>query len=324
MMDEDLLTILNGAEIQPARQVGGKVIARCPLCGGEGKLSAKRSPTGKLLAACAKCSGPVFEFIVNNMLKRSKVSDVVSLPVARKDSADQILRGLHRFFAETMTLNGTDPASKYLFVNRGLGILQDDLLGNEQFNSTIRWHPEAFHPQSRKRYPALVAAVQNNLGEVISCRLIYLTADGQKAPVDPVKRLWRSAWDGITNGACHRLFSIENGQLAIAEGIENALAVRAGTGLPVWAAGDAHRLSCVDIPAEVTWLRIYADQGDVGEAAAQKLAHKAVRAKQIESVKIIVPPRSDNQRRDWNDFLVELENNGTKSKEYHSAGIRTG
>jgi putative DNA primase/helicase len=59
-------------------------------------------------------------------------------------------------------------------------------------------------------------------------------------------------------GAAIRLFEPES-ELALAEGIETALAVHLRLGLPVWAAGNAGALEAVEIPASVISVSIFAD-----------------------------------------------------------------
>lgn len=102
---------------------------------------------------------------------------------------------------------------------------------------TLRFHPDLPHAPSGKRWPAMVAAIQDGEGRICGVHRTFLAPDGRgKAAVAPAKMMAGTAWGGATRLA--RAGEI----LAIGEGIETALSVMAaqlmarGTWLPVWAA----------------------------------------------------------------------------------------
>jgi putative DNA primase/helicase len=109
-----------------------------------------------------------------------------------------------------------------------------------------------------------------------------------------VKKLFSAG----VRGAAIRLFEPES-ELALAEGIETALAVHLRLGLPVWAAGNAGALEAVEIPASVISVSIFADcdENYCGQAAAYQLAHRLAAGTRKRAVAVYVP------RETGKDFL---------------------
>jgi putative DNA primase/helicase len=117
--------------------------------------------------------------------------------------------------------------------------------------------------------PAMVAAIRNVAGETVSYHMTYLK-DGNKhgrKVLPPIKLL---------QGAAIQLFKPVDGVLAIAEGIETALAVHQLEGLPVWATGNAWQMEVLEIPSDIKELHIYADSDPsfTGQQAAYTLAKR--------------------------------------------------
>ena len=152
-----------------------------------------------------------------------------------------------------------------------------------------------------RTYPAMVAAVQRPDGHAVTLHRTYLE-QGAKAPLAEPKKLLNG---GIREAAV-RLFEPTH-ELAIAEGIETALAVHVRTGKPVWAALSATNLEQVWIPASVRTIAIYADHDAsyTGQAAAYALA-KRLKAQARNTgrceVSVHVPREADT---DWADVLRE-------------------
>src|SRR5262249_55948551 len=133
-------------------------------------------------------------------------------------------------------------------------------------------------------------------GVTIGVQRTYLALEGTgKAAVGPPKK----ALGKVVGGAI-RLGEPSTGTLALAEGIETALAVMEATGTPAWAAVGAENLRRVAIPSGVAAVELWADHdaNGVGQTAAEKAAaayHAAGR-----EVFILVPPEAG----DWLDVLV--------------------
>jgi hypothetical protein len=82
------------------------------------------------------------------------------------------------------------------------------------------------------KYGALVALATDEAGEVLAVQQIYLTDDGQKAPVKAVKRTNKTV-DGWSERAVVRLPGMAPPILC--EGIENGLSIWQATGRETWA-----------------------------------------------------------------------------------------
>jgi len=104
---------------------------------------------------------------------------------------------------------------------------------------------------------------------------------------------------GTVRGAAVRLAAIDGGVLAVAEGIETALAYAALTGTPTWAALSGPGMKQLQLPDGLTWLAIAADFDGPGLLAAEHLERRA-RDLGI-GVRIDLPSR---HRTDWADMLA--------------------
>jgi len=101
-------------------------------------------------------------------------------------------------------------------------------------------------------------------------------------------------------GGAIRLFPFEPGKpLAMAEGIETALAVHQSTGWPVWAAVSAGGLAAVELLPEVREVVICGDADAAGLEAAGKLACRLLA--EGRRVRVAVPPVPGT---DWLDLVV--------------------
>ena len=104
---------------------------------------------------------------------------------------------------------------------------------------------------------------------------------------------------GPVRGAAVRLAAMDGGALAVAEGIETALAYAVLTGTPTWAALSAAGMKHVELPDGLAWLAVAADFDGPGLLAAEQLERRA-RSAGI-AVRIDLPSR---HRTDWADVLA--------------------
>jgi putative DNA primase/helicase len=117
--------------------------------------------------------------------------------------------------------------------------------------------------------------------------------------VESPKKLMTS---GINGAAIHLC---EAGEiLALAEGIETALAVHQLEGLPVWSTIDAGNMERVLLPATVRKVYIYADHDAsyTGQRAAYMLAHRLV-VMEKRQVEVRIPKHPG----DWLNVLLAKE-----------------
>ena len=104
---------------------------------------------------------------------------------------------------------------------------------------------------------------------------------------------------GPVRGAAVRLAAMDDGVLAVAEGIETALAYAALTGTPTWAALSSAGMKHLELPDGLRWLAVAADFDGPGLSAAEHLERRA-RDAGVEA-RIDLPSR---HRADWADVLA--------------------
>lgn len=191
------------------------------------------------------------------------------------------------------------PAGLYLR-RRGLLLPETDELRHIRILNY--WHDGAV----LGRWPALLSRVTAANGGFAGVHRVWLNNAGDKAPlVDPdgealpCKKL-AVVRPGVMRGAAVRLFPPESGRLALAEGIETALAVRQGSGLPVWACVSAFGLEHVTPPDAVSEVFIFADHdaSGTGQRAAERLRRRLQRTGR--SVRVLMPSVVGH---DWLDVL---------------------
>jgi hypothetical protein len=157
--------------------------------------------------------------------------------------------------------------------------------------------------------PVVVARVEGP-GGLQGLHLTILEPDGRG------RKGKKLAKGSRPKGGAIRLYPLEEGQpLALAEGIETALAVREVTGWPVWATIAAPFMKEVVLPHEVNEVVIAADHDRAGIDAAHALARKLLR--EGRRVRLAVPPVEGE---DWLDVLVRVKDGaaGTRPKEENS------
>lgn len=146
---------------------------------------------------------------------------------------------------------------------------------DESFLKDLRFERRFFDCEGRQWHPAMLAAVRDLSGQLVTVHHTLLTGDGHKADVNVPKRLMRLP-EGRTITGCAIRFGEPHEVLALAEGIETALSVVVATGLACWACIFAHGLEGVEIPDSVREVLIFADKDRslTGERAAQVLAER--------------------------------------------------
>jgi len=203
-----------------------------------------------------------------------------------------------RIWDEANRVTPGDEVDRYL-CQRGISL--------EHFPGCLRCHPAlgyfvksvgAKKAEKVAEYPAMLACIQAANGHGVSLHRTYL-AEGRKADVDDAKKLLC----GGINGAAVRLFEVEE-VVAIAEGIETALAAHLVSGLPAWSAVSAGNLERIWIPSRVREVHVFADNdADAhydGQASAFALARRLKKEAHAPARDVVVhvPARSGD---DWAD-----------------------
>lgn len=231
-------------------------------------------------------------------------------PVAKQpDDADgAAIRSLNRVWLESVPMLDRDaePARLYL-ARRGIGIIAP---------TSMRFHPSLPYYDGEKKvgnFPAIICMLSDAEGKPVTIHRVYLTADGRKAPVESPKKLMRYPENRKVLGGAIQLTPVASGVLAIAEGLETALAVIEGTGLPVWCAVNATLLANFVPPDGVRQVLVFADKDlptkqhpkGHGQEAARQLVQRLW--KMGIKASAIVPAgeiQSGQKSLDWLDILV--------------------
>jgi putative DNA primase/helicase len=147
-----------------------------------------------------------------------------------------------------------------------IGYLASDL-------SDLRFHPAARLPQNlgEGNAPALLALVRDTAGKPVSIHRTFLDDKGGK--------IGRALMPGqLPDSIAIRLGLPDRGHLAIAEGLETALAVTQSFNVPCWATVTAGFMAKWEPPEGVQSVAIYgdADHSYTGQAAAYACAQRLV------------------------------------------------
>ncbi|MGZ8954480.1 MAG: toprim domain-containing protein [Methylovulum sp.] len=250
---------LNGKH-QPCLVCGGKDRARwvrdkelyyCNQCG-------CRSP---ITLAMDYLNLPFREMaqLIRPTARTAKMTNIT--PIDTKANADR----LKKIHGGLKKLNSDNAAGLYL-IKRGLSTPP----------ANVFFHPGLPYYDNGEKigtYPAMVSRFQTAAGLTASYHVTYLNADGTKANVPMPKKILPVVHD-LAGGAI-RLAEAED-VLGITEGIETGIALMAGEGIPVWAAGSAGLMEKVWVPNSVKLVVIAADNDKsfTGQAAAYALAKR--------------------------------------------------
>lgn len=169
------------------------------------------------------------------------------------------------------------------------------------------------------KFPAIVCAIRDVEGNLVTLHRTYLTKSGKKAKVANAKKMMPVP-DGLdVNGAAVRLGEPTEGILGLAEGLETALSAYRVTQIPVWSTVNATLMESFEVPAGVHTVLIWADKDKsvTGEKSANVL--KARLEKQGIQVYVLLPklpiPARDKGV-DWNDVLMSQGSLGFPNARY--------
>lgn len=281
----------------------------CPLCGGKDRARWVRD---KEYLHCNQC-GPV-QFMdlamditgesFNESANRIRGHKVENLPKITPEKIDiqKNQARIDRIKAGLKPLKGSI-AEKYL-INRGLKVLPE---------RDCYFHPGIDHYNDDRvktgTYPAMVGIVRNIEGKGATFHITYLTNEGDKAQVNKAKKLLPTVLP--LTGCAIELFKPVDGVLAIAEGIETALAVYQLEGIPIWSAINAGNMAVLELPGDLTELHIYADTdpGYAGQQAAYTLARRYSDKIKLVHVHLLVNgswATDEGTKMDFLDLLLEI------------------
>lgn len=162
------------------------------------------------------------------------------------------------------------------------------------FLQDIRYHPRLKHSVSGTFHPGMLVALRPNAGKAVGVHRTFLTPDGRKADVDPVRMTYGELAQAQLGPVTERM--------GIAEGVETAICASKLFGCPVWAAICANGLKTWEPPEGVKTVVICGDNDAsfTGQDAAYSLAIRLVRLGFKAEVQIPVKPGTD-----WADVRME-------------------
>lgn len=146
------------------------------------------------------------------------------------DLHDKQKRARDRWIGRAKPIQAGDPVWRYLIETRKIPVNQFD-----KPPGAIRFLEQARHAETDTHWPAMLSAMVNAKGKIIALHTTFLTPDGQKAPVSPVKKMWPSmkgasvplakGKSGLSAGKA-REQGLCDDRVVFTEGIEDALSWR--------------------------------------------------------------------------------------------------
>ena len=173
--------------------------------------------------------------------------------------------------------------------------------------NNLRFHPSLPYREDDnspwQRFPALLAVVRDKNGKPLTLHRTFLKPDGTgKAPVSRPKMVLAPPRD-MRGGfiMLDKPTHMPDGGhfVALTEGIENGLAVREGTGAPVWVGISDRLMAMVNLPSTVRACAVFSD---IDTSGAGQRAASDFKANNAAVDVMNYPPRSKEQKVDWNDI----------------------
>lgn len=282
----------------PLDSVGEEIRTTCPQCSHDRKKSRDRCLTvnrNKQVWFCHHCGWS------GGLIDENKINP--RLPVSNTHHDKRKRDSLRQVWNSSFPSSHPDaePLRRYL-CNRGLGKVVGHL------TKVVRFHPKMAYWQDGQwlgMFPAILCRVDSPDGKPVSIHRTFLTSDGYKAPVSNPKKLMSPAIAGSTRGAAIRLHRPAR-YLAVAEGVETALAVYIATQTPTWATISAGGMEALILPEAIQHILIMSDldRSKAGEMAAYKLAKRLFN--EGRDARIVIPegPTPEGCKSiDWLDVL---------------------
>ena len=246
----------------------------CPVCGGKDRFRFDDKLNGSFF--CSSCgAGDGFKLLQllhawDFKKAAAEVDQIVgNIPVTTAQKPERTDEDKSKACKNLLEGAGrvVDGSPAYRYLQSRCGDLGDIL-------RDLRAHPGIRHTQSGGVHQALLGIMRYADGGGASVHRTYLTEDGQKAMVDPVRKMM----PGLSlNGSCVRLGPIAE-RLGIAEGIETAICASKLFGIPVWASTCAGLMKTWEPPVGVREVVIFGDNDAsfTGQEAAFVLAKRLV------------------------------------------------
>jgi putative DNA primase/helicase len=153
----------------------------------------------------------------------------------------------------------TDSLIETYLRNRGLEIPED---------APLRHAPSQWHWPTKSRHPAMIALIERYDGVAITSHATFLSHEGRKAPIDPV-RLFPAGANPAGGGVWFDRLGARR-ELVVAEGIESALsAAKLNDAIACVATLSTHGMRMLVLPPLIPMpVRIFADHDAQGHGLA--------------------------------------------------------
>lgn len=257
----------------------------CPACGGKDRFRFDNQNKGMFI--CGQCgAGDGFKLVmlvqrVEFSEARKMVIDVgrlegsefreqqrasapapIRAPAERSMPSSRVLN----LTREACAIEDCEPARLYLS-RRGLWPLP--------VGAMLKAHPAVDYWDDGKRigrFAALIAAVRDCAGELVTAHVTYLTLDGQKLVEYEPRKIFTKM---LGREGCHApIMELDGDTLGIAEGIETAFSAAKLSGIRTWASLNAVLMAKFEPPENVSHLVIFADRDVPGLEAAGRLMQR--------------------------------------------------
>lgn len=235
-------------------------------------------------------------------------------------NAERHLGNILRVWNESLpfTSRVTGPLRRY-FQNRGLIFNEHEVERSDslRFCPSLAYFEEveevnekgekSVRTKETGNFPAIVCALRDAQGELVTLQRTYLSPDGEKAKVKEPKKMMSIPQGLDIKGCAVRLGNPSQGILGVAEGLETALAAYRVSKIPVWATVNAEFLKGFSPPEGVHTILVWADKDRslTGEKAAYSLK---TRLEELGLTVYILLPKSPIPEGakgiDWNDVLM--------------------
>lgn len=273
----------------------------CPICGGKdrfrfddkqgtGSFYCSQCGAGDGFMLAQKFSGKSFKFVADAIRATFGSSQ---LPMATRGEVTSPNTIPYKKIWEN-----TQPPQK----DGPLHAYQTKRFSRPWPSNAIREAIKFHHPEAKADFPAMIARVSDPEGNLVNLHVTYLTHDGRKADVTPVKKVLPGK---LPEGSAIRIWPAAK-VMGIAEGIETAISAAVMFRMPVWAAINGAMMAKWVPPETAETIYVFGDNDEnfTGQARAYALANRlAVQFGRRVEVKI--PPATGW---DWNDVMADKLN----------------
>lgn len=272
----------------------------CPQCGGRDRFRFDNKD-GAGTWICSKCGsgdGIALAMMVKGWdfkeaaeeLRPVASRSAVSLPNARKQSAEGLRRAMNDLWRHAQAVTDGDAVARYL---------ESRAIRPGSFSAEIRFSkacPYRSNGVSHGNHPAMLARFRSPDGTPSTIHKTYLTDFGEKAAVPEPRLLMPGP---VAKGGAVRLAPAAP-VLGVAEGIETALSASAIWGVPCWACLTAGLLMQWEPPEDVAEIIVFGDNDEsyAGHQASYALAYRLKASNRKVRVEMPGDPGLD-----WNDVL---------------------